>query len=92
MSWPPGDHGYTIVLASIVKSRARSAAEAQAREALAAGLRDVGVLDSDDYSSLRGGYWVVFTGVHDAKREAAARLPAAQSAGYRLAYVREVRA
>lgn len=91
MSWPAGDHGYTIVLASVVKSRGESAAEAEARDAVDAGLPDVGVLDSDDYSSLRGGYWVVFTGVYDAKREAEARRAAARSAGYRLAYVREVR-
>ena len=44
---------------------------------------EAGVLDSDDFSSLRGGYWVVFSGQYgsSASAEAAlAALPAADDA------------
>jgi hypothetical protein len=59
--WPNHD-GYTVVLQSLPSS-APTSAEATARRALAAGLRDVGVLDSSAYSSLHPGYLVVFAGV-----------------------------
>ena len=89
--WPTGRRGYTVVLASIPTSRGRSAAEAKAREAIGKGLDDVGVLNSADYTSLRAGYYVVFTGVHDTLAEARGAVPEAESAGYDTAYVREIR-
>ena len=91
ISWPQGKNGYTIVLASVPKERGRDAAERKAREAIDKGLREVGVLDSNDYSSLNPGYYVVFTGVYDTEQEAENGLTGARAAGYPLAYVREIR-
>jgi hypothetical protein len=91
ISWPTGEQGYTIVLASIPKERGRNAADRKANEAVDRGLSEVGVLDSSDYSSLNPGYYVVFTGVYDTESEAENGLSGARSAGYPLAYVREVR-
>jgi len=59
--WPAGKRGWTVVLAST-----RSRAEAE-RKARAAGGGEAGVLRSDDYSSLRKGYWVVFSGTYDSR-------------------------
>jgi hypothetical protein len=53
--WPSGKTAWTVILAS-----SGSRAEAQ-KKAQAAGA-DAGVLHSDDFSSLRKGYWVVFAG------------------------------
>ena len=82
----PGGSGYTAILASL-----GSEAEARAtqRQASAAGL-DAGVLLSSDYSSLRPGYWVVFSGNFGSVSEAAERASRAQSLGYADAYPRFV--
>jgi SPOR domain len=53
--WPSGKTAWTVILAS-----SGSRTEAQ-KKAQAAGA-DAGVLHSDDFSSLRKGYWVVFAG------------------------------
>jgi hypothetical protein len=52
-SWPTGKTAWTVILAS-TPSRAEAV-----KKATAAG-PDAGVLHSDDFSSLRKGYWVVF--------------------------------
>ena len=70
--WPADKTGWTAVLAS---TTSRSEAEKKAR---AADGGEVGVLQSDDFSSLRKGYWVVFSGQYDS-RSAAER--AAETAG-----------
>lgn len=88
-SWPAAKDGYTIVLRSVPKSQGRSTAEAEARRAINQGLPQVGVLDSSDYSSLRSGYWVVFSGIYDTKAQAQGGLQTARSR-YPLAYVRQV--
>jgi SPOR domain len=62
-SWPEGKTAWTVVIAST-----GSRAEAQ-KKARAAGA-DAGVLHSDDYSSLRKGYWVVFAGQYDDQKAA----------------------
>jgi hypothetical protein len=85
-SWPSGRDGYTVVLASIPTSQGRSAAESRARQAIANGLDEVGVLNSSDYASLRAGYYVVFAGIYSSAEDAAAAVPAARSAGYPRAY------
>jgi hypothetical protein len=67
----PGRNGYTIVLASIpARGSGRDDAIAAARNALARGLRDVGVLDSGQFASLHPGYYVVFAGVYDSLQDA----------------------
>ena len=65
-SWPAGEEAWTVVLKS---ASSRSEAEDRARELQAQG-RSVGILNSSDYSSLRAGYWVVFSGQYE-DREAA---------------------
>ena len=54
-SWPEGKTAWTVIIAS---TGSRAEAEKKARAAGA----DAGVLNSDDFSSLRKGYWVVFAG------------------------------
>lgn len=82
----PGGSGYTVVLAS---ETSESAARATQRRASDAGL-DAGMLRSGDYSSLRAGYWVVFSGVYSASDTAKERQTRARSLGFTDAYVRFV--
>lgn len=82
----PGGSGYTVVLASETSQQAARAAQRGASEA---GL-DAGVLRSGDYSSLRSGYWVVFSGVYSSSDSAKARQTRARSLGFADAYVRFV--
>ena len=82
----PGGSGYTAILASV-------SSEGQARsiqaEATGEGL-DAGVLFSSDYSSLRPGYWVVFSGAFRDVDGAEARADHAHELGYSEAYPRFV--
>jgi hypothetical protein len=65
--WPAGKSGWTVVLASDTsESDARAKADRFATE----GIARVGVLDSDDFASLKGGFWVVFAGRYDSQSEA----------------------
>jgi hypothetical protein len=89
-TWPAGQSGYTVILASIPEDEGRARADAAAQQALAAGLSSVGVLRSADYSSLRPGYWVAYAGVYDSLAEARATLAQAQAAGFPTAYTRRV--
>lgn len=70
---------YTIVLSTIPVGAGLDAATAHAREALRAGLSDVGVLESGSYASLHPGYYVVFAGVYDSAEEAQGTLPRAKA-------------
>jgi len=80
------DGDYTIILASEEsQSDAQTIADAASGKDLAAG-----VLNSDDYSSLNGGYWVVYTGAYATKSEAEAALSSARSE-YPDAYVRQIK-
>ncbi len=74
--WPAGKTGWTAVLAS---TESRSEAERKAR---AAGGGDVGVLRSDDFSSLRKGYWVVFSGQYDSRGDAETAAESAAGGAY----------
>jgi hypothetical protein len=57
--WPAGKAGWTVVLATRFSERAaRDVAERFA----ARGVPDVGILDSDRFNSLKGGFWVVYSG------------------------------
>ena len=87
--WPADRSGYTLVLGSIPKP-GLATATAEARKALASGLSDVGVLDSDRFSSLHPGYFVIFSGVYGSYSDANAALARAHADGYRLAYPRRV--
>jgi SPOR domain len=89
IEWPAGKNGWTIVLSSIPQSSGRPAAVDVAQNALSAGLTDVGILDSSQFSSLHTGYYVVFTGTYDTENEARAALDTAQGA-YPQSYVRQI--
>jgi hypothetical protein len=66
-------------------------AEATAGRASTAGLPQVGVLLSDNHSSLHRGYWVAYTGVLD-RSEASQRANDARAMGFADAYARFVSA
>ncbi len=87
--WPPGQNGWTIVLASVPQSAGRAAANSEARKALAAGLTDVGVLNSSEFSSLHSGYFVVFSGIFSSEGEGRSAIDTAK-ASYPQAYVRQI--
>jgi hypothetical protein len=86
-SWPAGVVGWTVILGS---SQTRSAAESIAGSAVSAGLPQVGVLFSSNYSSLNDGYWVTYTGVLGTRSDAVARQDEARASGFTDAYAREV--
>ena len=66
--------------------RPRRRAKARDRRAAA----DVGVLDSDDFSSLRNGYWVVFAGQYDRASRPRRRRRRGARPARRGAYARRV--
>jgi hypothetical protein len=78
------------VLASLPTSAGRPAALGKAREALRAGLDEVGVLSSSEYASLHPGYYVVFSGVYPSISAAQDAVSKAADAGYEAAYARRV--
>lgn len=85
--WAAGDSGFTVVLASVGE---RSDAQRAAREARSSGI-SAGVLDSDDFSSLRPGYWVAFAGRFDDVAAAERAAERYKGQGFPEAYPREVR-
>ena len=88
-TWPTRD-GYTVILQSIPAGASRANAVRTAKQALAASLPQVGVLDSAQYSSLHPGYYVVFSGVYPSNAAASVHITEAQQAGFRAAYVRPI--
>jgi hypothetical protein len=78
------------VLGSYPSTGGASAAQGVADRARSAGLAHVGVLVSDDFSSLRAGYYVTFAGVYATSGAAAAAVSAAHAAGFPSAYSREI--
>jgi len=79
----------TLVLASVPQSGGRAAAVREARKALDAGLSDVGVINSSEYSSLHSGYFVVFSGIYSSQSEARSNLSSARGT-YPQAYARQI--
>lgn len=82
--WPAGESGWTVVLAS---ETSRSTAEGKADDLAADGISGVGVLNSDDFSSLNPGFWVVFSGQYDSQAEARDALDGIDAAD---AYIRRI--
>ena len=78
-----------MVLASIAQSDGIAAARKTAEKALGAGLSDVGILNSSNFSSLNGGYYVVFSGVYDSLAEAESNLSTAKPT-FPQAYTRKI--
>jgi hypothetical protein len=68
-SWPDGVNAWTVVLASEASKGLAEAAVEKAKRVASRGL-NIGVLHSDDYVSLRPGYWVAFAGQFDSVDEA----------------------
>jgi hypothetical protein len=72
--WPDGKTAYTVILFSET-----SYSSAQAKARTVSSLPDVGILDSDKFSTLRGGYYVVFSGQYDTLDRAESEAEDAQS-------------
>jgi len=86
-AWTGNDGDYTIIVES---ADSQSGADKVAQQASDKGLSDVGILQSSDYSSLNGGYYVVFTGVYTSKSDAESALSGVRS-DFKDAYVRQIK-
>jgi hypothetical protein len=82
--WPSGKSGWTVVLAS---KTSESQANDQAEQFAGEGISNVGVLHSDDFSSLKPGFWVVFSGQYDSQSEASDALDGIDA---KDAYIRRI--
>ena len=89
-TWPAGRTAYTVIVGSFRESRGRGPAETRAAQARNAGLTEVGIIRSSDFSSLRPGWYAVFTGIFDSRAQATTRLSQARQT-YPGAYLRYVR-
>ena len=83
------DGDYTVIIESASPRRRRPRRSPTRRRARAS--TDVGILNSDDYSSLNGGYYVVFVGAYTSKSDAEDALDGIKS-DYPDAYVRKISA
>ncbi len=90
VEWPADEDGFTVVLASLPVSGGRDVAMQKARAALRAGIKEVGVLDSEDYASLHPGFYVVFAGVYPNLEQAEGAVSDATGVGFPNAYAREI--
>ena len=89
--WPTGRSGYTVVIESLPAGGGGTAAALRkARQAAAAGLPQVGVLDSGKFSSLHPGYAVVFSGFYASLAQAQSAANAAAAKGFGSAYARQI--
>ncbi|MDA0168709.1 SPOR domain-containing protein [Solirubrobacter taibaiensis] len=84
--WTGTDGDYTIIIES---ADSISDAEKVAQKAQDGGLT-VGILNSDDYSSLNGGYQVVFTGTYATEADAEADLDSVRN-DFSDAYVKQIK-
>jgi hypothetical protein len=74
--WPSGTSGYTVQLQSLPQSSTKvSAVQADKAAASAKGVKDVGALRSEDFSSLPSGSYIIYSGVYHKKAEAEKALP-----------------
>jgi hypothetical protein len=88
--WPAGRAAWTVVLQAVPESAGAHVAASLESRARRAGLPRVGILDSSDFSSLRAGYRVVFSGVYGSPGAAQSAARAAAGA-FPQAYARYVR-
>ncbi len=69
--WPGGQDGWTIQIKTLPKDGTTPEAIAAAKtEATGQGATDVGALDSDEFASLDGGNYVIYSGVSTTKQQA----------------------
>jgi hypothetical protein len=86
--WPPGKSAFTVILASMPT---KATAEDNLQKAKDAGIATAAILHSDDFPTLRAGYWVVFDGQYDTIAQATSQASTDQSKGeYSDAYPRFV--
>ena len=76
--WPPGKSAFTVVLASLPS---KSDADAKLKAAQAGGISGATILHSDDFPTLRPGYWVVFDGQYDTIGQAQSQAAADRGKG-----------
>jgi hypothetical protein len=69
--WPSGTSGYTVQLQTLPQSSTK-ASEVEAAKAAASmkGAKGVGALKSEDFSSLKAGNYVIYSGVYRKRSEA----------------------
>lgn len=72
--WPAGKQGYTVELGVLPKSTAAAAVNKAKSDAQSKGATGVGILDSDQFKSLPGGSWVIYSGVFSSQSQASAAL------------------
>jgi hypothetical protein len=69
--WPAGTSGYTVQLQTLAQSGTQtSAVEAAKTAATAKGATGVGALKSEDFSSLKAGSYVIYSGVDHTRAQA----------------------
>ena len=71
----------------LASTTSESSADDKAEDFFADGIADVGVLNSDDFSSLKAGYWVVYSGQYDSQAQARDALDGIDASD---AYVRRI--
>jgi hypothetical protein len=73
--WPGGKNGFTVQLETLSKEGTEPAQVDKAKaDAETKGAKQVGALDSDEFSSLDGGSYVVYAGVFDTRKAATKEL------------------
>lgn len=78
--WPEGTEGFTVELATLSKEGADGASvDAAKSDLMSQGATEVGVIDSDQYGSLPGGNYVLYSGVYATKAEAETALKGLQA-------------
>ena len=88
--WPTGRNGWTIVLFSYPVTGGTAAPYSTAARAAHGGLPEVGVLDSNQFSSLHPGYYVVFSGIYSSPGDAETALRTVHATGFASAYTRQI--
>jgi hypothetical protein len=83
--WTLAD-GYTLVLSTVPRASGRATALQIAKRALDQGLPAVGVVDTNDYSGLQAGSFLVFSGVYTSSGDASTHVAQAKQAGFASAY------
>jgi hypothetical protein len=74
--WPSGTSGYTVQLQALPLSSTKVGAVQAAKAAASAkGAKNVGALRSEDFSSLKAGSYIIYSGVYHTKAEAQKALP-----------------
>ena len=69
--WPAGTNGFTMQLSTVAKSDATpESVDGAQKMAVAGGAADAAVLDSDLYSSLPPGNYVIYSGVYTNRKSA----------------------